>query len=263
VYCPECGHDAGEAKFCPECGADLNAVRAARAGARPAPEAGSRSGSHAGPRTADRCLRTPDDRPRTADDRRSLLPVLLWAGVGLVVVAVVLIVLLVGVKSDTGGSGGAGGGVATPVAADTSGSYRQLVARANGLYDQAVAAAQINDMGAAQSYGKAAAAVYAAAWSKQPGDPGVGTDWAHMLFFAGDFQAAVARVDAVLKADPGFQKGWANKGDFLWDLAQMTQDQGQAAQYAAQAKTAYQRALRLGPATKAGMYAAAQLKALK
>ena len=143
------------------------------------------------------------------------------------------------------------------------GSYRELVSRANGLYDQAAAAAQINDMAAAQRYGKAAAAVYAAAWSKQPGDPSVGTDWAHVLFFAGEFQAAVARVDAVLKADPGFQKGWVNKGDFLWNLAQMTTDQSQAAQYSAQAKAAYQRALRLGPATKPGQYAAAQLKALK
>jgi tetratricopeptide (TPR) repeat protein len=262
VYCPECGHDAGEAKFCPECGADLNAVRAARAGQRPA-----KGGARAAPRDSERAApqagaRQPDGRDRPPDGRRSLLPVLLWAGVGLVVVVVVVIVLLLGVKSDTGGSGAAGA-AATPVAADTSGSYRELVRRANGLYDQAAAAVQTNDMAAAQRYGKAAAAVYAAAWSKQPGDPGVGTDWAHVLFFAGEFQAAIARVDAVLKADPGFQKGWVNKGDFLWNLAQMTQDQGQATQYMAQAKTAYQRALRLGPATGPGKYAASQLKALK
>jgi hypothetical protein len=261
VYCPECGHDAGEAKFCPECGADLNAVRAARAGQRPA-KGGGRAAPQAGARQPDGRAGTPAGRDRPPDGRRSLLPVLLWAGVGLVAVVVVVTVLLLGVKSDTGGSGGAGS-AATPVAADTSGSYRELVSRANGLYDQAAAAAQINDMAAAQRYGKAAAAVYAAAWSKQPGDPSVGTDWAHVLFFAGEFQAAVARVDAVLKADPGFQKGWVNKGDFLWNLAQMTTDQSQAAQYSAQAKAAYQRALRLGPATKPGQYAAAQLKALK
>jgi hypothetical protein len=262
VYCPECGQDAGDAKFCPECGTDLKTVREARAGERVAPRAGERAAPQAGARQPDGRDGPPDDRAGTPDGRRSLLPVLLWAGVGLVAVVVVVVVLLVGVKNEGTSSSRAGGAV-TPVAADTSGSYQELVKRANGLYDQAAAAAQTNDMAAAQRYGKAAATVYQVAWSKQPGDPGVGTDWAHVLFFAGEFQAAVARVEAVLKADPGFQKGWVNKGDFLWNLAQMTQDQGQATQYMAQAKTAYQRALRLSPATEAGKYAAAQLKALR
>ena len=27
MYCPECGNDAGDAKFCPECGADLAGLK--------------------------------------------------------------------------------------------------------------------------------------------------------------------------------------------------------------------------------------------
>ncbi len=64
----------------------------------------------------------------------------------------------------------------------------------------------------------------------------------------------------MLKAAPGFQKGWLNKGDLLWDLARMSADADQAEQYTAQAKAAYQRAVSLGPATDAGKSAAAQLK---
>jgi len=236
VYCPECGEDAGEAKFCPECGTDLQPAREARVDAPAAPQGG----------------------PRKHDDGRRVSPALLWAIIGVVAVAVVPVVLVFG-----RGVGGSGGSAATPIAADTSGSYRELVRRANGLYDQAKAAAQVNDMATGQRYGQAAATVYEAAWKKQPGDPAVGTDWATALFYAGEFDAAIQRADAVLAADPGFQKGWVNKGDLLWDLARMTQDQDQAAQYLAQAKTAYRRAVNLGPATKAGMSAAAQLESLK
>ena len=32
MYCPECGNDAGDAKFCPECGADLGGVKYALRG---------------------------------------------------------------------------------------------------------------------------------------------------------------------------------------------------------------------------------------
>ena len=32
MYCPECGNDAGDAKFCPECGADLSRVKDALRG---------------------------------------------------------------------------------------------------------------------------------------------------------------------------------------------------------------------------------------
>jgi len=235
VYCPECGHDAGEAKFCPECGADLNAVRAARAGQRPA-KGGGRAAPQAGARQPDGRAGTARRPPRPPDGRRSLLPVLLWAGVGLVAVVVVVTVLLLGVKS---GHRGSAGPAARPHRwpPDTSGSYRELVSRANGLYDQAAAAAQINDMAAAQRYGKAAAAVYAAAWSKQPGDPSVGTDWAHVLFFAGEFQAPSRGSTRYSKPIPASRRA-GQQGRLLWNLAQMTTDQSQAAQYSAQAKAA-------------------------
>ena len=32
MYCPECGNDAGDAKFCPECGANLAGVKDALSG---------------------------------------------------------------------------------------------------------------------------------------------------------------------------------------------------------------------------------------
>jgi len=58
----------------------------------------------------------------------------------------------------------------TPVSADTSGSYRELVTRANDLFDQGVTEMPDgipNQQGA--EYFAAAAKVYEAAWAKQAG----------------------------------------------------------------------------------------------
>ena len=99
--------------------------------------------------------------------------------------------------------------------ADTSGSYDDLVARANELYDKGDKPFQNQDFEQGGAYFTAAAKVYAAAWKKQATDPGVGTDYAVALFYSGDIPAALKQIDAVLKANPDFQKAWLNKGIFI------------------------------------------------
>ena len=54
MYCPECGNDAGDAKFCPECGANLGGVKDALSG-KPAAKAAPKG----------------DDAPVAADDAPS------------------------------------------------------------------------------------------------------------------------------------------------------------------------------------------------
>ena len=261
MYCPECGNDADDAKFCPECGADLAGVKTALRGKTTGRQGGGKG------RQSGRPPKAGSAPPPPA--KRGVSPALIWGLFGGIAVVVVVIVIIMG----TAGAGGddaatdAGtqsGGPATPVSADTSGSYRELVTRANGLYDQGAAEMPDgipNEQGAA--YFGAAAEVYEAAWAKQPGDPNVGTDWAISLFYSGDVDGAVKQVNVVLDADPRFQPGLFNKGIFLSHLSRLTQDKAEAQKYTDQARTALTAAVAVDPSSEVGKQADAALKGLQ
>ena len=228
MFCPECGLDAHDAKFCPECGTDLKAIRGVlgveessrerRAAGRatlhgrrphdrrlPSPHRNGGRGAvpPAGPAGA---RRSAGARPRSPGGASRLSPLLIWAVAGVIMVVIVAAIMIIG-RSPSGATaaGGATGQPTGPVAADTSGAYRELVARANGLYDQGAQAFQSKNTSGAAQYFAAAATVYEAAWAKQPGDPNVGTDLATSLYYSGDTAAALKQVDAVLAKTPDFQ----------------------------------------------------------
>lgn len=283
--CPECGADTGDAKFCPECGHKLAAGPPAAADARtaPPPPAKERRGAPAGEtasgksrqqrRQAERRMAQRADRGRQAHaapaatrrgaSRNTVW--LIWGGLAVAAVVVVLIVIGVG-----GGGGGtteipSGGGSVPAVTADTSGSYTELVNRANGLYDQGSAAFQKNDTAGAREYFAAAAKVYAAAWKKQPGDPSVGTDFATSLYYAGQTDKALAQVEKVLEAEPGFQTAYLNKGIFLKTAAQEATDSGDTAtadQLLAKAKASFEKAVSIDAGSDPGKRAAEELQNL-
>ncbi len=262
MYCPHCGTDAAEAKFCPECGADLNAVRAAKDAAGPAapPGPGGPGGDGA----------PPPARPATGPSRGPSAR-LLWIVVAVVAAAVVGVVLLTQLGAGDADDGAttahedAGNGAVTAVEADTSGGYAELVERANGLFDQGDTLFQQSQIDQGAQYFAAAAAVYAAAWEKKPGDPNVGTDWATALFYSGDMQGAVERIEVVLQKDPEFQTAWFNKGNYLAHLARMSEQMGVAKdakrQYE-QARQAYVKAAALDPASEVGKEADRRLQDL-
>lgn len=260
MYCPECGHDAADAKYCPECGTDLTAVKNAGRGrtakaAAPAPARQQR------PRTARRAAERRGE-PATSGGSRSLLRI--W--LGFAALAVVVVVVIVAVGSGGGGpTGGAATPAAVPITADTSGSYTALVARANGLYDQGSAAFDNNDNAGGTEAFTAAAKVYGAAWKKQPGDPNVGTDYSVALFYSGQTGKAIKQIDAVLEKSPDFQTAHLNRGIFLKTAASDAKDSGDAAKSAdllSQAKVAFQQAVDIDPATDSGKRAAEQLTSL-
>jgi hypothetical protein len=261
MYCPECGNDAGSAKFCPECGANLAGVQDALKGKAAADEsAGARAGVTAAAPAG----------PQEGGPRR-LSPAVIWGAFGALAVVVIVIVVMV--------SGGFGDSAEEPVAtatasnapaqavsADTSGSYDELVARANDLYDQGDAAFQKEDFEQGGAYFAAAAKVYAAAWKKQATDPGVGTDYAVTLFYSGNITGALKQIDAVLAADPDWQKGWLNRGFFLSHEARIAEQQGDtetAAKYETQAKQALTKAVAIDPKSDAGKQADESLQQLQ
>jgi hypothetical protein len=267
MYCPECGTDAADAKFCPECGNDLGALKDALRGSEPA---GKPAGQAAQQRTSAKQNRpsaaeAPGRKPGQLGPRKQTggagtKPWVIWAVVGAVVVPIVLIVLvsLLGHNKSTPAAS-----TNPPPVANTSGSYSELVQRANGLFDQAQAAITGNDIGTAVQYGQAAAQVYAAAWKKQPGDPSVGTDWATAMFYAGDFQGAIARIEIILKANPTFQTAWLNAGNYYWHASQMTKDPTQKQTYVSKAKAAYAKAIAINATNADGVQAAKYLKQVK
>jgi len=260
MYCPECGNDAGDAKFCPECGADLAGLKNTLQG-RTTGQQGDRGGQ--GAKGGGRQTAAAPAKPAG----RGLSPAVIWGGFGAVaVVVIVVVVMLSGGFGGNGASTGAGtqsSGPVKPVTADTSGNYRELVTRANGLYDQG--AAQMpdgipNEQGA--QYFGAAAEVYKAAWAKQPGDPNVGTDLAISIFYSGDVNGAVKQVNVVLAADPRFQPGLFNKGIFLSHMSRITQDKAQAQKFVDQAQAALTAAVAVDPSSAVGKQADAALKTL-
>jgi hypothetical protein len=265
MYCPECGNDAGEAKFCPECGANLAGVKDALSGKPAAAEAAA--ADTAAPRGGGA---SDDQSAASSGGPGRLSPAVIWGGFAALAVVVIVIVVMV--------SGGFGGGAnddaasnssAAPVqavSADTSGSYGELVARANDLYDQGDAAFQNQNFDQGGAYFAAAAKVYAAAWKKQATDPSVGTDYAVTLFYSGDISGALKQIDSVLQANPDWQKGWLNKGVFLSHEARIAKQQGDtktADKYNAQAKTALAKTIAIDPKSEAGKQADTALQALQ
>ena len=261
MYCPECGNDAKSAKFCPECGANLAGVQDALQG-----KAGAAKATQ-----SDVAADAPDvtvaaDAPAGGPGRLS--PAVIWGGFGALALIVIVIVVMV--------SGGFGGNTAeTPadasaapvqaVDADTSGSYEELVQRANELYDQGDAAFQNQEFEQGGQFFAAAAQIYATAWKKQATDPGVGTDYSVALFYSGDIAGALKQIDAVLQAAPDFQKGWLNKGIFLSHEARIAEQQGDtklADKYDAQAKQALTKAVAIDPKSDAGKQADQSLQAM-
>jgi hypothetical protein len=257
MYCPECGNDAGSAKFCPECGANLAGVQDAIKGK---PAAKQRAGAEA---SAAAPAGPQEDGPRR------LSPAIIWGVFGALAVVVIVIVVMVsggfGDKAEEPAAA-ASNAPAQAVDADTSGSYEELVARANDLYDQGDAAFQKQDFEQGGAYFAAAAQVYAAAWKKQATDPGVGTDYAVTLFYSGNIAGALKQIDAVLKADPDWQKGWLNRGFFLSHEARIAQQQGDtktATKYETQAKQALTKAVAIDPKSDAGKQADESLQQLQ
>ena len=263
MYCPECGNDAGEAKFCPECGANLAGVKDALSG-KPAPAAATRGpeGATTRPTTSPPPLRpaAPAGSRRPSSGAASALSP--WSSSS---------------SSSWPPAASAAARAAAlrrapaprrskPSAADTSGSYSELVARANDLYDQGDPAFQNQQFEQGGAYFAAAAKVYAAAWKKQATDPSVGTDYAVTLFYSGDIAGALKQIDAVLQANPDWQKGWLNKGVFLSHEARIAKQQGDtktADKYNAQAKQALTKAVAIDPKSDAGKQADTALQQLQ
>ena len=266
-FCPYCGTQAGEAKFCPECGTDLGAVRRALQGDEP-PAPGPPGGRTTGGRRAAGAapVQSPP-RPPAAGVRPRGISAWILIGGAVVAIAIIAAVVILGVRS--GSSSGStststSGGSATPVPADTSGTYQQLVTRADGLYDQGSAAFSTNLSQSANYFG-AAAKIYQAAWQKKAGDPNVGTDWATSVFYSGDIQGALSIVGMVLAKNPAFQPALYNKGLFLAHQAQLADPAGTSAdakKLNAQAKAAYQQAAAVDPKSNVGKQAAAAAAAL-
>jgi len=175
-----------------------------------------------------------------------------------VTVGAVAIVIALGSRSGQPTSTAA----AEPIAADTSGSYSELVDRANGLYDQGIEAFNKDDSAGGVAYFKAASEVCRAAWKKQPGDPNVGTDLAVALFSMRHHDEGLKQIEVVVKKDPDFQAAHLNKGIFLQTEAGEATDKGKAADFLAQAEVAFQKAVRIDPASDAGNHAAEVLQSL-
>jgi hypothetical protein len=259
MYCPECGNDAGSANFCPECGAELAGVKDALSGKTGAAKAAGQGGGAAATQTA-----VAEGGPKR------LSPAVIWGGFAALAVVVIIVVVMVS-GGFGGGSGddtaaGASNAPAQAVSADTSGSYEELVARANDLYDQGDSAFQDQNFEQGGAYFAAAAKVYAAAWKKQATEPTVGTDYAVALFYSGDIPGALAQIDAVLTANPDFQKGWLNKGIFLTHegrIAEQSGDKKTAQKMYDQAKTALTKAVAIDPKSEAGQQADTSLQQLQ
>jgi len=264
MYCPECGNDAGEAKFCPECGLQLDGVRSAVRGGPPTTDA-ARVGDGGG--GAGRGRPAPPQSHQRRDPR-GIHPLYLWLGVA----AVAAVVLVVAWRSSGGGGGttGAASPSATmslpPPVADTKGAYRVLVDRANTLFDHGQAvldAGQQGYSGQATPYFAAAAKVYAAAWKKKSTDPNVATDWSWAIFESGDVDGAIARADQVIARFPAFQPAYHHRGIFLVMKANARgTDTDEGRQLLDQARAALDKAVSLDPSSPFGQEAAQYLQQL-
>jgi tetratricopeptide (TPR) repeat protein len=264
MYCPECGHDAGDAKYCPECGVDLaglkGALKGRTAGERGAGKGdeGRAAGGHGEPVAASA------EKPSA----RGLSPAVIWGIFGALAVVAIIIIIVVSWGSGGGESATgtpSGNASAQPVQGVTTGSYGDLVQKGNAFYDKGDAAFQSQDFEQGSAYFQAAAMTYAAAWKKRHTDPSLGTDFATSLFYSGNIDAALKQIDVVIKAYPDFQPAWFNLGNYLSHKGAFAKRQGdqKAVQRSyAQAARAYTRAVALDPSSEVGKEADARLQKL-
>jgi hypothetical protein len=263
MYCPECGNDAGEAKFCPECGADLAGLKNAMKGKTTSQAASGKGGG------GQRPPKEPAAAPAKQEVRISgLSPVIIWVGFGVLAVIVVAVVVIA-----SGGFGGkstpgtASTTSATPVTGVVSGDYATLVQKANGFYDQgqSLFSSKTPNINQAVAYFQAAAMTYAAAWRQQSTDPSVGTDYATALFYSGKVSEAVKQVQTVIKANPNFQQAWFNLGIYYTHqqaLATQNNQPAAAKKARALAVAAYTKAIAINPTSQVGKSADQSLKQL-
>jgi hypothetical protein len=288
--CSACGSEVPEgAKFCPECGEPARGTAAGRArhaapGRGTEVDEGVAAASGGGRRTGTRGKtagagqqRRQQPRPeqaakgkggRAATSRPAgrVSPLVAWGViVAVVAVAVVVVAFYAAGRGDSGTAASPGAVSQQPVAADTSGSYTELVQRGNDLYDQGAVKFQAKQYAQGAEYYLAASKVYAAAWKQQPGDPAVGTDLATALFYSGKIDAALEQIDKVLAESPEFQTAWFNKGNYLAEKGSQADKAGNAkaanAAYAG-ARAAYQKAVDLDSSSSSGQQARQQLSAL-
>ncbi len=283
--CSACGAEIPEgAKFCPECGEPTRGG-AARSRARGVdPEEGVEAaavttGGGRGTGTRGKSAGTRQQRRQQPAGTKGknaappkpagrVSPLVAWGAI----IAVVAVAAVVVAFYAAGRGGGDSGSAASPgaaslqqVAADTSGSYSELVQRANGLYDQGSAKFQATQYAQGAEYFRAASKVYAAAWKQKADDPSVGTDLATSLFYSGKIAAALEQIDKVIAKSPEFQTAWFNKGNYLAEKASQADTAGnaKAARTAyAGARVAYQKAISLDPTSSSGQQAQQQLSAL-
>ena len=187
-------------------------------------------------------------------------------------VAVVVIVVVVMVSGGFGGSDSPSGDTRRqrrqhrprPVGV-TTGSYDELVQKANEFYDKGDAAFQNQDFNGGGQYFQAAAMTYAAAWQKKATDAGVGTDYATSLFYSGNIEAALTQIQAVIKQFPDYQAAYYNLGNYLSHKARIAEQEGDKKTAKAEtqaAKDAYTKAVAIDPKSEVGKQADASLQQL-
>ena len=70
------------------------------------------------------------------------------------------------------------------------------------------------------------------------------------------------QIEVVIKQNPEFQAAHLNKGIFLQTEAREAKDKAESADYLAEAKLAYRKAVSIDPASDAGKHAAEALQSL-
>lgn len=245
MFCPNCGHNAGDAKFCPDCGLDLAGLRARGQSPQDVPDD-----------------RTGHSQP--AAPRSRTVTLLIVAGIAVAAAAVLVVGIVASHSSSPSGSASAS--ASAPANPDLTGTYSQLVARAEGYYKKGEPYASSGDYTTGAPWFAAAAKVLQVAWQKQPGDPRVGADFANALFFSGDIPSAIKQIDQVLKISPKDQAALLDKADFVNMAGQMdkqsTSGPTKADAEIAEAKKLYRQVIALDPSSAAAKTAAAELKKL-
>ena len=257
---------AGDANFCPECGADLKGVRGALSS--PAKQGARSTGQK--DREGGGGVAAATEASGGADTGR-LSPAIIWGAFAVLAVVVVVVVMVASGGSEGGATGGAAtadqtGATVTPIEADTSGSFTELVDRANGLYDQGQAKFQAEEYEQGSAYFQAAARVYAAAWADKQATAGVGTDYATSLFYSGEIDQALKQIEKVIAKFPDFQSAFFNKGNYLAHesrIAEQSGDTDAAKEAMAEAKAAYTKAISIDPESEIGKAADEQLRSLQ
>ena len=260
MYCPECGNDAGDAKFCPECGADLTGVKGALgAKGRPAGRETTGQQRREGGGQPAPAARLPPSRPAAgsrppssgAPSRSSPSSWSSWS------------------SWPRGGSGRRrrrddrpASTPATPVSADTSGSYDELVQRANELYDQGEAKFQgqayRSGRGLLRGGGHGLRRGLEAGQEQRP-------TWAPTLrprCSTAATSTALKQIELRDRQVPGLPGAYFNKGNYLAHKGRIAEQDGdaKAADAAtAAAKAAYTKAVSIDPSSAIGKAADQQL----